>query len=78
MPFNLPRITKALLIANIAVFALQWLMGDGARVFDGIMPLGTGARRTWVNYRFAQPDRASAPTSGARRSSASAAPSAIS
>ncbi len=32
---------------------------DGARVFDGIMPLGTGARRTWINYRFAQPDRAS-------------------
>ena len=32
---------------------------DGSRVFDGILPIGTGARRIWLNYRFAQPDRAS-------------------
>jgi hypothetical protein len=32
---------------------------DGTQVFDGLMPLGTGARRVWLNYRFAQPDRAS-------------------
>ncbi|GAA4340433.1 alpha/beta hydrolase domain-containing protein [Pigmentiphaga soli] len=32
--------------------------GNGKRVFDGLVPIGTGARRTWINYRFAQPDRA--------------------
>ena len=29
---NLPRVTKILLIANIAGFALQWLLGDEALV----------------------------------------------
>ncbi len=29
----------------------------GARVFDGLMPIIAGARRTWVNERFAQPGR---------------------
>ena len=28
MPFNLPRATKGLLIANIAGFVLQWMLGD--------------------------------------------------
>ena len=28
MPFNLPRVTKALLIANGVVFLLQWLLGN--------------------------------------------------
>ncbi|NII09557.1 peptidase [Oleiagrimonas sp. C23AA] len=31
--------------------------GDGQRVFDGLMPIIAGARRTWVNTRFAQPGR---------------------
>lgn len=31
--------------------------GRGQRVFDGLMPIIAGARRTWVNARFAQPGR---------------------
>lgn len=31
--------------------------GDGHRVFDGMMPIIAGARRTWVDTRFAQPGR---------------------
>ena len=42
MPFNLPRATKALLIANLAGFVLQLLLGD-ARLLDFMLwPLGTG------------------------------------
>ena len=42
MPFNLPRITKALLIANVVVFALQWMLGEGnTRVFE-LWPLSDG------------------------------------
>jgi hypothetical protein len=29
----------------------------GRRVFDGMMPIITGARRSWVNERFSQPGR---------------------
>ena len=32
---------------------------NGAKVFDGMMPVIAGARRTWVNARFAQPGRLS-------------------
>lgn len=31
--------------------------GHGRRVFDGLMPIIAGARRTWVDTRFAQPGR---------------------
>jgi hypothetical protein len=31
--------------------------GQGAKVFDGLMPIIAGARRSWVNERFAQPGR---------------------
>ena len=31
--------------------------GHGAKVFDGLMPVIAGARRTWINARFAQPGR---------------------
>ena len=31
--------------------------GHGAKVFDGLMPIVAGARRSWVNERFAQPGR---------------------
>ena len=31
--------------------------GHGAKVFDGLMPIVAGARRTWINARFAQPGR---------------------
>jgi hypothetical protein len=30
---------------------------SGARVFDGAMPLIAGSRKTWTNFRFAQPGR---------------------
>jgi len=30
---------------------------SGGRVFDGAMPLIAGSRKTWTNYRFAQPGR---------------------
>jgi len=33
--------------------------GRGAKVFDGLMPLIAGGRRSWVNERFAQPQRVS-------------------
>ena len=39
---NLPRVTKILLIANIAGFALQWLLGDEALVSLMLWPLGDG------------------------------------
>ena len=39
---NLPRITKILLIANIAGFALQWLLGDVALASLMLWPLGDG------------------------------------
>ena len=42
MPFNLPRVTKALLIANIVGFALQWLLGDANTVAFELWPLGDG------------------------------------
>ncbi|MEZ5727984.1 MAG: alpha/beta hydrolase domain-containing protein [Burkholderiaceae bacterium] len=31
--------------------------GLGRRVFDGAMPLIAGSRKTWTNFRFAQPGR---------------------
>jgi hypothetical protein len=33
--------------------------GHGAKVFDGLLPLIAGGRRSWVNERFAQPWRVS-------------------
>ncbi len=42
MPFNLPRITKFLLIANIVGFGLQKLLGDVSLVSLMLWPLGTG------------------------------------
>jgi hypothetical protein len=30
---------------------------EGRKVFDGAMPLIAGSRKTWTNYRFAQPGR---------------------
>jgi hypothetical protein len=31
--------------------------GTGRKVFDGLIPLIGGSRKTWTNYRFAQPGR---------------------
>jgi len=39
---NLPRVTKILLIANIAGFALQWLLGDESLVSLMLWPVGDG------------------------------------
>ena len=33
--------------------------GHGAKVFDGLLPMIAGGRRSWVNERFAQPSRVS-------------------
>ena len=43
MPFNLPRVTKILLIANIVGFALQALLGDGRLLALMLWPLGGDA-----------------------------------
>jgi len=40
MPFNLPKITKALLIANLVGFALQYWLGDQAMVSLMLWPWG--------------------------------------
>ena len=40
MPFNLPRVTKYLLIANLVGFVLQWLLGDGRLLAFMLWPLG--------------------------------------
>jgi membrane associated rhomboid family serine protease len=62
MPFDLPPITRALLIANIAVFLLQQLVGDAITVYFALWPLGpdlsdgtfTVGFRVWqlVTYAF--------------------------
>lgn len=41
MPFNLPPVTKALMIANVVVFLLQWLLGDTLAIFE-LWPIGGG------------------------------------
>ncbi|WP_374248174.1 rhomboid family intramembrane serine protease [Thermomonas sp.] len=40
MPFNLPKITQALLIANLVGFALQYLLGDQAMASLMLWPWG--------------------------------------
>lgn len=40
MPFDLPPVTRALLIANIAVFGLQQLIGDPMVILFALWPLG--------------------------------------
>ncbi len=40
MPFNLPRITKILLIANLVGFGLQWLLGEARMELLELWPLG--------------------------------------
>jgi membrane associated rhomboid family serine protease len=39
MPFNLPRVTKILLIANVVGFVLQWLLGDARMLPLMLWPL---------------------------------------
>ena len=42
MPFNMSRITKALLIANLVGFGLQWLLGDARMQVFELWPIGDG------------------------------------
>jgi membrane associated rhomboid family serine protease len=41
MPFDLPPVTRALLIANVAVYLLQILTGDALLIHFALWPLGT-------------------------------------
>ena len=43
MPFNLPKITKYLLIANVAAYLLQRLLGEHAYAFLELWPYVPGA-----------------------------------
>lgn len=58
MPFNLPRITKILLIANIVGFALQWLLGEQAMAILKLWPLGdslydpSGSESTFLPWQI--------------------------
>lgn len=53
MPFDLPPITRALLIANIAVFLLQQLLGDTIMtVYFALWPLGPDASDGTVTVGF--------------------------
>ncbi|RZA11699.1 MAG: rhomboid family intramembrane serine protease [Lysobacteraceae bacterium] len=42
MPFNLPRATRALLIANLVGFALQWLLGEARMEVFELWPISGG------------------------------------
>ncbi|HKO87493.1 MAG TPA: rhomboid family intramembrane serine protease [Burkholderiales bacterium] len=62
MNFNLPPITRALLLANIAVFVLQWLFDPVLIVLFGLWPLhagwGVGGFMPWqvLSYSFLHGD----------------------
>lgn len=47
MPFDLPPVTRNLLIANIAVFLLQQVMGDVIVQYFALWPLGSGLFGIW-------------------------------
>ncbi|HEY1589893.1 MAG TPA: rhomboid family intramembrane serine protease [Rhodanobacter sp.] len=47
MPFDLPPVTRNLLIANIAVFLLQQVMGDVIVQYFALWPLGSGRFDAW-------------------------------
>ena len=47
MPFDLPPVTRNLLIANIAVFLLQQVMGDVIVQYFALWPLGSGLFGVW-------------------------------
>ena len=54
MPFDLPPVTRALLIANVAVYLLQMLTGNLLVAYFGLWPLGPpGYFEPWqVSVRF--------------------------
>src|SRR6187551_463384 len=47
MPFDLPPVTRNLLIANVAVFLLQQVMGQLLMVYFALWPLGSGLFGVW-------------------------------
>ena len=47
MPFDLPPVTRNLLIANIAVFLLQQVIGDPILQYFALWPLGSGLFEVW-------------------------------
>ncbi|WEN16552.1 rhomboid family intramembrane serine protease [Rhodanobacter sp. AS-Z3] len=47
MPFDLPPVTRNLLIANVAVFLLQQVMGQMLLVHFALWPLGSGLFEIW-------------------------------
>ena len=47
MPFDLPPVTRNLLIANVAVFLLQQVMGDVMLQYFALWPLGSGLFGVW-------------------------------
>ncbi|HEY8585396.1 MAG TPA: rhomboid family intramembrane serine protease [Rhodanobacter sp.] len=47
MPFDLPPVTRNLLIANIAVFLLQELMPRPLLMYFALWPLGSGLFQIW-------------------------------
>lgn len=47
MPFDLPPVTRNLLIANVAVFILQELMGRTMLIYFALWPLGSGLFGVW-------------------------------
>jgi membrane associated rhomboid family serine protease len=47
MPFDLPPVTRNLLIANVAVFLLQQAMGDPMLQYFALWPLGSGLFGVW-------------------------------
>ena len=47
MPFDLPPVTRNLLIANVAVFLLQQVMGDLMLQYFALWPLGSGLFGVW-------------------------------
>ena len=47
MPFDLPPVTRNLLIANVAVFLLQQVTGDVMLEYFALWPLGSGLFQIW-------------------------------
>jgi membrane associated rhomboid family serine protease len=47
MPFDLPPVTRNLLIANVAVFLLQKVMGQALLMNFALWPLGSGLFGVW-------------------------------
>ncbi len=47
MPLDLPPVTRNLLIANVAVFLLQQVMGETMMQYFALWPLGSGLFEVW-------------------------------